>query len=165
MLLRSGQLILHQTDQLGRERPDVPAERVRRFDQRGVKDVMAAEDERVERNQSGHVKWLGLGHEPDGAGVALAERDGADDGRGCDGAARADKPHAKRLADRSPLTARHAEHLHSRTISPEEAAIFGPTPGGVKVSNHKARRACVTCGAALYSLRRKIWCGDAELFS
>src|SRR5437016_7935726 len=99
---------------------------------------MAAEDQGVERNQAGGVKWLGLGHEPDAAGVASAERDGADDGRGCHGAARADEPHAKRLADRSPLTARHAEHLHSRTISPEEAAILGLTPRGVKASNHQS---------------------------
>src|SRR5882724_11692346 len=151
MLLRSGQLILHQADQLGREWPDVPAERVRRLDQRRVKDVMAAEDERIERNQSGRVKRLGFGHEPDGAGVAAPQRDGADDGRGCDGTARADEPHAKRLADGSPLTARHAEHLHGRTISPEEAAILGLTRRGVKASSHRTRRACTTCGVALYS--------------
>src|SRR5438552_692220 len=70
MSLRGGQLILHEADQLGREWSDVPAEGVGRFDQRRVEEVMAAEDQGVERNQSGGVKWLGLGHEPDGAGVA-----------------------------------------------------------------------------------------------
>ena len=141
MLLAGGQLVLHQTDQLGREWPDVAAERVRRFDQRRVEEVVAAEDERVERSQSGRAERVALGHEPDGAGVAVPERDGADDGRGCDGPARADEPHPKRLADGSSLTGRHAVHLHGREpVLSRRQVILGLPPGGVKEREPPERR-------------------------
>src|SRR6267378_4643733 len=152
MLLACGQLVLHQTDQLGREWPDVAAERVRRFDQRRVEEVVAAEDERVERSQSGRAERVALGHEPDGAGVAVPERDGADDGRGCDGPARADEPHTKRLADGSSLTGRHAVHLHGREpVLSKRQVILGLPPGGVKERSPRVALAS-TCSVAIYSL-------------
>jgi len=134
MLLAGGQLVFQQADQVGREGPDVAAERVRRLDQRCVEDIVAAEDERVERSQSGCVERVALGDESDGACVTTLEREGADDGRGGHGTTRANEPHTEWFVDGSPLIGRHARISTVRwsrvaRVTPLIVAPTSPTGG------------------------------------
>src|SRR5207245_1548986 len=175
MLLARGQLVLQQAHQIGRERSDVAAERVRCFDQRCVEEVVAAEDERVERSESGTVERVALGHEPDRARVATLERDGADDGRGGNGAARADEPHTERFVAGSPLIA--SRTVHGRVGLPNGRLILGPRLGVVNEPAGPPSRLLRPATSPYIRAHRRpggtsrqrratnTWCGDTELSS